>query len=120
MSVFVVPATPVEFAEFRTQRFLIVALVYPVLEEIVFRGLLQDALLKPSWGSRKTFGVSHANVVTSIIFTALHVVRRAGALSVTVFVPSLVFGHFRERYNNLYIPIALHVFYNAGFILLFA
>ena len=113
-------ATPIEVAEFQTQRFLVVALVYPILEEIVFRGLLQGALLKRSWGSRRILGISNANILTSFIFTVLHVVRRAGALSVAVFIPSLVFGHFRERYGNLYVPIALHVFYNAGFVLLFA
>ncbi len=51
---------------------------------------------------------------------ALHVVRRPGMLSVGVFIPSLVFGFFRERYGNLYAPIALHIFYNAGFVLYFA
>lgn len=65
------------------------------------------------------FGISNANILTSFVFTLIHVVRRAGVLSVAVFIPSLVFGHFRERYGNLYVPIALHIFYNAGFVLLF-
>lgn len=96
-----------------------VAIVYPVLEEFVFRGLLQGWLLKQKWGGRKWYGISSANVAVSIVFTALHVVRRASAISVAVFFPSLVFGFFRERYNSLAVPIALHIFYNAGFMLLF-
>lgn len=97
-----------------------VAIIYPVFEEIVFRGLLQGWMLKRHWGGRKKYGVSGANIAVSILFAALHVVRRPGALSVGVFVPSLVFGYFRERYNNLYAPIGLHMFYNAGLVLLFA
>jgi membrane protease YdiL (CAAX protease family) len=116
----VVPATPIEFAEFRSQRFIVVALVYPILEEIVFRGLLQGILLKQPWGRNSRFGITSANIVASVLFTALHVIRRAGAMSAAVFLPSLIFGYFRDRYGNLYAPIALHVFYNAGFVLLFA
>lgn len=61
----------------------------------------------------------NANVAVSVVFTALHVVRRVNPASVAVFVPSLIFGFFRERYNGLTVPIALHIFYNAGFVLLF-
>ncbi len=114
------PASRPEPADLLTQRFIVVALVYPVLEEIVFRGVLQGWLLKQGWGQRKWAGLSGANVVTSLFFMALHVVRRPGMLSVGVFIPSLVFGFFRERYGNLYAPIALHIFYNAGFVLYFA
>lgn len=102
-----------------SQRFVVVALAYPVFEEIVFRGVLQGWLLKRNWGRSKWSGLSNANIIASVIFVVLHVIRRPGVLSVAVFVPSLVFGFFRERYNNLYVPIALHIFYNAGFVLLF-
>jgi membrane protease YdiL (CAAX protease family) len=114
------PASRPEPADLVSQRFIVVALVYPVLEEIVFRGVLQGWLLKQGWGPRKWGGLSSANLVTSFVFMALHVARRPGILSVGVFVPSLVFGFFRERYGNLYVPIALHIFYNAGIVLYFA
>lgn len=118
-SIVVTPATRPVLSDLVSQRFIIVVLVYPVLEEIAFRGALQGWLLKKAWGRRKWSGLSGANVATSLLFAAIHVVRRPGVLSAAVFVPGLVFGFFRERYNNLYVPIALHVFYNAGVVLLF-
>jgi membrane protease YdiL (CAAX protease family) len=33
--------------------------------------------------------------------------------------PSRVFGFFRDRTGRLVAPIVLHIFYNAGFLLLF-
>ena len=36
-----------------------------------------------------------------------------------VFLPSLVFGFFKDRTGRLTAPILLHSFYNAGFLLLF-
>jgi membrane protease YdiL (CAAX protease family) len=38
--------------------------------------------------------------------------------AILVFAPSLVYGFFRDRYNNLYPSIVLHSTYNAGFILI--
>jgi len=118
-SILVAPASRPVFADVVSQRFIVIALVYPVLEEIVFRGAIQGWLLKKEWGRRRWSGLSGANVVTSLVFAAAHVVRRPSLLSAGVFIPSLVFGFFRERYNNLYVPIALHIFYNAGVALLF-
>ena len=37
----------------------------------------------------------------------------------SVFVPSLIFGYFRDRYRNIVPAVLLHVFYNTGFVLLF-
>lgn len=93
-------------------------LVTPVLEEIVFRGLIQGWLsrhITARWGV-----VSAANLVTSLLFMALHLPRHPSVWAVAVFGPSLVFGYFRERHGSLASPIALHMFYNAGFFLVFA
>ena len=119
LSITVAQTAMPEFSDILSQRFIVVAIVYPVLEEIAFRGVLQGWLLKRNWGMKRWYGVSNANIVASMLFTTLHVVRRFNVLSLAVFVPSLVFGFFRERYNKLYVPIALHVFYNAGIVLLF-
>jgi len=51
--------------------FVLPALVYPVLEEIVFRGGLQEVLQRYFRG-RAIGPVSLANVGTSVVFTALH------------------------------------------------
>lgn len=99
--------------------FLLPVLVYPVLEEIVFRGLIQefvhDYLSKASLGP-----VSHANLLTSLLFTGVHFFYHPPLWAALVFFPSLVFGFFKDRTQGLMAPIILHVFYNAGFLWFFS
>lgn len=99
--------------------FLWPALLYPVMEEIIFRGLLQDLAhqyLRP-W---RLGPLSHANVLTSLLFTGLHFLYHPPAWAAAVLLPSLIFGFFKDRYRGLAAPILLHVFYNAGYFWLFA
>jgi hypothetical protein len=102
-----------------TKRLLLLVIVYPILEEIVFRGALQGWVRRKSWGLRHRFGVTTANILTSIVFAAFHLIRRPNVWSAGVILPGLVFGFFRDRYGNLYAPMALHIFYNAGLVWLF-
>ena len=98
--------------------FLYPALVYPVLEEIVFRGLIQD------WFRQKLPGlavgaISKANLITSLLFTALHFINHPPLWAAAVFIPALIFGYFKDRSGGLGAPIALHVFFNSGYFLIF-
>ena len=95
-----------------------VALLYPVLEELLFRGVLQGYLSERLAG-RAAGPLSLANLLTSVVFSLAHLIYRSGTTALQVFLPSLVFGYFRERYAGLRIPIALHCYYNAGFYFLF-
>jgi membrane protease YdiL (CAAX protease family) len=98
--------------------YLLPVVVYPVLEEIVFRGLLQE--LVHDYISPRCFGpLSVANLLTSLLFTAMHFFYHAPLWAALVFLPSLVFGFFKDRTGRLTAPILLHSFYNAGFLLLF-
>jgi membrane protease YdiL (CAAX protease family) len=98
--------------------YLLPVLFYPVLEEIVFRGLLQE--LAQEFISRRTLGpISLANLMTSLVFTGFHFLNHTPLWAALVFFPSLVFGFFKDRYGTLTAPILLHGFYNAGFLLLF-
>ncbi|HHJ15416.1 MAG TPA: JDVT-CTERM system CAAX-type protease [Gammaproteobacteria bacterium] len=99
-------------------RFLYPALFYPVVEELVFRGMIQDFVRRrlPAW---RIGPLSHANILTSLLFTALHFINHPPLWAAAVFVPSLLFGFFRERSAGLAAPILLHVFYNSGYIWLF-
>jgi len=98
--------------------YLLPVLFYPVLEEIVFRGLLQE--LAQEYISRRMLGpISLANLLTSLAFTGLHFLNHAPLWAALVFFPSLVFGFFKDRYGTLTAPILLHGFYNAGFLLIF-
>jgi len=101
-------------------QFLLLVVVYPVLEEIVFRGALQGWLRSRSWGMTQWRHVTVANVITSVVFALTHLIVNPVYLSVAVFIPSLIFGYFRDRYDQLHASIVLHVFYNAGYIWIFA
>jgi len=91
-------------------------LVQPVLEELVFRGLLQGWLReKLRWQWR---GMTAANLLTSIAFVVAHLVYQSPAWALAVFIPSLVFGYFRDRHDSVLPSIILHAWYNAGFFLL--
>ena len=99
-------------------QFLMPVVFYPFIEEIVFRGFIQE-LLHDRVSSRSFGPLSVANLLTSVLFTALHFIHHAPAWAALVFLPSLVFGFFKDRTGGLTAPILLHVFYNAGFLWLF-
>lgn len=94
-------------------------LVYPVLEEIVFRGALQGWLLGISTFSRQACpGITVANLVVSVVFSLFHLINQPPVWAALVFVPSIIFGWARDRYGSIVGSIILHAFYNAGFLLL--
>lgn len=99
-------------------RFARLAIAWPLLEEVVFRGTLQPRLARTTWGARENWGITTANVVTSVLFAGAHLAAHDAALAAATFFPSLVFGYFRDRYGSIWPGAALHVFYNAGWFLL--
>ncbi len=99
-------------------KYLYVALLLPIIEEIVFRGFLQQQLGK--YLADRSVGIlSYANILTSIIFSALHFINHPPVWAVLVLIPSLIFGYFKDQYKSLAAPIIMHVFYNAGYFLIF-
>lgn len=86
---------------------------YPVLEELLFRGAIQGFLGSTALGKRALMGLSLANVLTAILFTAMHLFYRADPLAWLVFFPGLVFGYFRDRHGAILGPLILHSAYNA-------
>lgn len=102
------------------RKFIVLVFIYPILEEMVFRGWLQGELYD-SWkkGKMSWQNISVANVVCSIIFASAHLFYHSILWAVMTFFPSIIFGYFRDRYQKLYPSIVLHVFYNAGYYLLF-
>lgn len=99
--------------------------LYPMLEELTFRGLVQGYFLKVIPITlkyaliQKQYSLpSAANLLTSVIFTFCHWYIVSPTLtSLLVFFPSLIFGHFRERFDSVIPAIFLHIFYNGGFML---
>jgi len=102
----------------RPGTFLLLAGAYPVVEELVFRGGVQGELAR--WVPRTRRGpVSAANLATSALFSGLHLLSHPPLWAAAVFLPSLVFGAFRDRRSGVGAPILLHGWYNAGYFGLF-
>lgn len=89
---------------------------YPLLEEILFRGIIQGGLSKKAWGKKTYLHLTIANLLTSVLFTAAHIWYQPVLWALMLIVPSMIFGFFRDRYGSIYPSIGLHMFYNAGFI----
>ncbi len=110
------PETPSQ--SFSFERLLWVTLALSASEEVIFRGAVQGALLRTPMGSQQFGPLSRANLLTSVSFAALHLAAHSPVHSALVLFPSLVLGHFRERTGGLALPILLHAYFNAGYILI--
>lgn len=98
--------------------FIMAVGVLPLLEEIVFRLGLHDALAARL---RARFGaLTLANVATAACFALAHVWAHPPAWALATFVPALVFGALWERHGRLYVPVSVHAFYNAAHLCLLA
>ena len=90
-----------------------VAVLYPFLEEWVFRGNLQPWLGKRLPGG--WCGISRANLATSLLFASLHLINHPPLAALSVFLPSLVFGWLRDRHGTFATPCLTHGWYNLGY-----
>ena len=108
-------ATPVTWRPHRPapEAILWFVLIAPVLEEIVFRGGLQEWLLRHD--GRALGPLSRANLLASLVFAGCHLAVHPPAWAAAVFLPSLVLGRVYERGRRLAAPIVLHALYNACF-----
>ena len=94
-----------------------IALLVPVIEEFLFRGLLQNAL-------RRLCGGKGAVIVTAFVFGLFHFTPGQGSGNVEIIgslvLLSLFLGFSYERTASLWTPIGLHSAYNAMTILFLA
>lgn len=97
---------------------LSLVLVQPLLEELIFRGVVQGHLLQTDWGRSRLGIFTSANLLTALLFTGLHALSHTPAWALAVFPPALLFGYFRERSGCIYAPFMLHALYNLGYFLL--
>jgi uncharacterized protein len=99
-----IPRTPINIAA----GFFAIAIAAPLVEELLFRGLLQNALAKklPIWG---------AIILSSLVFAAVHLQLYAipGLMSL-----SIAFGYLYYRTGSLRMNILLHMANNAVALLL--
>lgn len=91
--------------------FVMIALVViaaPILEEVLYRGVIQESLGNLGMGSWA------AIILASVIFTMMHTTVVPGWGLVSLFVLSLGFGWVYEKTGRLTAPIVMHVLFNAG------
>lgn len=97
-------------------------IIFPVLEEIVFRGLIQEAIQKllQSYQIQPLllWRISTANLLASVCFSLTHLSTHPFLWALATLIPSLIFGYFKDKYQSLMPSIILHILYNFGFYLL--
>ena len=98
---------------------LMLVLVAPLTEEVIFRLGLQDWLQGQRWAQSAFCGVSLANGMASLLFAAAHLWQHSPLWSALVLPPGLVFGWCYARWRSIWPGFALHASYNAGFLWLF-
>jgi len=86
--------------------------LYPVIEELTFRGVIQEYINQKTKQWKLFSGLSVANLLTSILFVLMHFVHHVPIWAILTFFPSLVFGYFKEKYSKIIPSIILHMFYN--------
>jgi uncharacterized protein len=97
---------------------IVLCLSIAVLEEVIFRGGIQGGLLRNEIFKISLLGLSRANWLTSLLFAVAHLWQHPLVLVPGYFAVSLVLGYFRERYNGILVPVALHAWFNLVLLIL--
>lgn len=87
---------------------VVIVLLAPLYEELVFRGLMWQAIAEQF--EPKT-GMIVASVISSVIFALIHLQYELYEMSAIV-VLALIFCYARARSGSLYLPIILHIINN--------
>lgn len=105
------PVPPVMETIIETTRYTLLlwfALVIaaPVFEEVLFRGFLYAGL------RRTRIGAGGTTVVTSLLWTLLHVAQYDPYSLLLIALIGILLGIARERTGSLYVPLAIHAVNN--------
>ena len=111
-SLFQHQAFDVDLLRFDTKSLFFLILFYPVVEEFAFRGVIQEYIASKTKEYPSFFYLTVANIVTSVLFVLMHFVHHAPLWALLVFIPSLIFGYFKDQYKHIVPSIFLHMFYN--------
>ena len=87
-------------------------IVIPVVEELIFRGIIQEYLLQQRL-SVCWVEISIANLLATLCFVAAHWFFRDPITALMALPASLVFGWVYERRRTVLWPIGLHILANA-------
>ncbi|MDB5842153.1 MAG: abortive infection protein [Herminiimonas sp.] len=89
----------------------------PIIEELLFRGVIQGQLMQWPGARRGIAGLSLANLITTLLFMLAHLGQHSPLWAAAVLMPSLIFGHFRDRHGGIFPGLILHAFYNGCYLL---
>ena len=92
--------------------FFFLIFFYPLIEELTFRGIIQEFISQRSKQQKLFLSLSLANIFSSLLFVLMHFVYHEPIWALLTFFPSLIFGYFKEKYSNITPSIMLHMFYN--------
>lgn len=84
-----------------------------VIEELFFRFLLQEGFDRFFRHKFYLGPISLANVLASICFSLMHLLRQPTGWALMTFVPSLAFGYIWQRYRSVLPGSIIHFAYNA-------
>jgi len=88
----------------------------PIVEEVLFRGVIQGQLMNINGARLNYHGISLANLMTSVLFMSIHLINHSVFWALSVILPSLIFGYFRDRHRQIYPSLLLHSAYNACYL----
>ena len=88
--------------------FLYAIVFGPICEELTFRGLSY------TYG-RRIMGFWGTNILTSLLFGIMHMNPLQASYAILV---GLVMGAIYEKSRNIFVPIALHILFNLGSVVL--
>lgn len=92
---------------------LLIIFISPVLEEIVFRGLIQDLCVKYLKNIWLTV------LIVNLFFMLVHIhINNAPIYLVIIFISGVIFSLNKLIYQKIFPPIMLHFFYNLTFIIM--
>jgi membrane protease YdiL (CAAX protease family) len=99
-------------------RGLVLLLIAPVLEEIVFRAGMHETLCRHlgGWGSPQA--VRASNVLTALAFAGAHLAVHLDLLAALTVLPALALGSIYQQQRRLMPCVAAHAALNAVWLLL--
>jgi len=91
-----------------------VLLIFPIIEEFVFRAQLQTSLAPINKGLLFST-ISRANILTTTAFSLTHALLRDWETGLAVVLPSLFLGWLYEQHRSLLLNICVHCVANIAF-----
>jgi membrane protease YdiL (CAAX protease family) len=98
--------------QFQVSLLISIVIWQPFIEELMFRGIIQSSIKARACSGDFLPGISYSNVFASLLFVILHLITTSSYWALTLFVPSVVYGYFRDRFDSVIPSMVLHGFYN--------